>query len=216
MLGSLFDRDGERLVDRHNLPHWAQTGVITFITFRTKDSIPARVLKRWEQEKQEWLRVRGIQTTAHWSKVLPKLDPSVRSAFFREFNRTREEYLDTCQGRCLLRNPELAMIVAESLQHFDSDRYRMGDFVVMPNHVHVLCAFERPEQMRAQLDSWLHYTAFRINRAIKEKGSFWQEEPFDHLVRTLEQYEYLRKYIADNPAKAGLRPGEYVYHRFDG
>jgi putative transposase len=216
MLGSLFDRDGDLLKTEHNLPHWAQAGVITFITFRARDSIPAEVMARWEREKQEWLRVRGISTAAHWSKVLPTLETAVRSAFLREFNRVREDCLDKCHGRCLLRNPDLARIVANSLLHFDGVRYRMGDFVIMPNHVHLLCVFERPEDLRPQMDSWLHYTAFQINRALNERGSFWQEEPFDHLVRTLEQYEYLRTYIADNPAKAKLKPGEFLHRRFEG
>ena len=65
--------------------------------------------------------------------------------------------------------------------------------------------------MTAQFDSWLHFTAVQINKAIDEKGHFWQQEPFDHLVRSGAQYEYLRRYIADNPRKAGLRKGEYVY-----
>ena len=92
----------------------------------------------------------------------------------------------------------------------------MGDFIVMPTHVHLLAAFATAEAMTEQCDSWLHYTAFQINRAIGEKGKFWQQEPFDHLVRSLEQYEYLRQYIADNPRKAGLKPGEYLYRRYDG
>ena len=32
----------------------------------------------------------------------------------------------------------LAQIVADSLLHFNGDRYWMGDLVVMPNHVHLL------------------------------------------------------------------------------
>ena len=107
-------------------------------------------------------------------------------------------------------------IVADALLHFDGDRYRMGDFVVMPTHVHLLAAFATAEAMKEQCDSWLHYTALQINRAIGEKGKFWQQEPFDHLVRSLEQYEYLRRYIAENPRKAGLKPGEYLYRRYDG
>ena len=70
--------------------------------------------------------------------------------------------------------------------------------------------------MAEQCDSWLHYTAFQINQEIGEKGKFWQQEPFDHLVRSLEQYEYLRQYIADNPRKAGLKSGECLYRRYDG
>ena len=54
----------------------------------------------------------------------------------------------------------------------------------MPTHVHLLAAFATAEAMTHQSDSWLHYTASQINRAIGEKGKFWQQEPFDHLVRS--------------------------------
>ncbi|HUY35215.1 MAG TPA: transposase [Pirellulales bacterium] len=116
----------------------------------------------------------------------------------------------------MLKRPELATIVADSLLHFDGQRYRLGDFVVMPNHVHVLAVFPTADAMKEQCDAWLHYTAFRINQAIDDKGKFWQEEPFDHLVRGPEQYDHLRQYIADNPRKAGLEPGEYHYRRYNG
>jgi hypothetical protein len=42
-------------------------------------------------------------------------------------------------------------------------------------------------------------------------GPFWQSEPFYHLVRSAEQFEYLQRYIAENPSKANLKPGEFLY-----
>jgi type I restriction enzyme R subunit len=83
------------------------------------------------------------------------LDAEQRQQFAQEFNRVREDFLDTCHGRCVLRRPELAKIVADSLLHFDGERYRMGDFVVMPNHVHLLASFPMEESMKLQCDSWL-------------------------------------------------------------
>jgi type I restriction enzyme R subunit len=216
MLGEPFDPHGELVIYEHCRPHWAQAGAVVFITFRTHDSIPREVVERWEREKREWLRQRGHGNGAHWSVVVPMLDESDRAEFQKWFNRCREEFLDTCHGRCLLKRPELAKIVADSLLHFDGQRYRMGDFVVMPNHVHLLAVFPTADAMKKQCDSWLHYTAVRINRAIGEEGRFWQPEPFDHLVRSVEQYDYLRRYIAENPEKAGLQPGEYYYRRYDG
>jgi len=216
VLGEPFDPKAEWFVHGHFRPHWSQAGAVVFITFRTHDSIPRAVLKRWEREKQDWLRARGHDAAKHWSAVLPTLSGSDRADFHKHFNRCREDFLDTCHGRCLLRRPELARIVADSLLHFDGERYRMGDFVVMPTHVHLLAAFAAPEAMKQQCDSWLHFTARQINRAIGEKGKFWQQEPFDHLVRSTDQYEYLREYIADNPRKARLKPGEYLYRRYDG
>jgi putative transposase len=214
MLGEFFDPAGELRVYEHYRPHWSQAGAVVFLTFRTHDSIPREVIERWDREKQEWLRLRGWSTGAHWAAIVPTLTAKDRADFEKTFHRCREAFLDSCHGRCLLRQSELAQIVAGSLRHFDGQRYRMGDFIVMPNHVHLLAVFPTAEAMKDQCDSWLHYTAYRINQAVGESGKFWQREPFDHLVRSPEQYDYLRRYIADNPHKAGLKPGEYLYRRF--
>jgi type I restriction enzyme R subunit len=216
MLGEFFDPKAERYIYEHGRPHWSQAGTVVFLTFRTHDSIPREVLERWDREKEAWLRLRGKGIGGHWTDLVPTLGAKERADFHKTFNRTREMFLDTCQGRCLLRRSELSKIVANSLLHFDGQRYRLGDFVVMPNHVHLLAVFPSEQALKEQCDSWLHYTAFRINQALGEKGKFWQQEPFDHLVRSPEQYEYLRQYIAENPRMAGLRPGEYHYRRFEG
>jgi putative transposase len=216
MLGEIFDPKADLLVTESLRPHWSQAGAIVFVTFRTRDSIPREVVQRWDREKNEWMRCRGHTTDEHWREMAAKLDEQERAEFSQQFQRCREEFLDTCHGRCLLRRPELATIVADSLLHFDHQRYRLGDFVVMPNHVHLLSAFATPEAMYKQFESWLHFTAVRINKELGEHGHFWQQEPFDHLVRSVEQYEYLRKYIVDNPKKAKLKESEYIYRRRDG
>jgi len=215
MLGEAFDPKGELLIYEHCRPHWSQAGAVVFVTFRTADSIPREVIRRWELEKREWLRQRGFDSDTHWSVAISTLSEKDRADFHKTFNRTREAFLDSCAGRCVLRRPELSQIVAQTLLHFDGQRYRLGDFIVMPNHVHLLCVFPSAEAMNEQCDSWLHYSAFRINQALGEKGKFWQQEPFDHLVRSAEQYDYLRQYIADNPKKAGLEPCDYHYRRLD-
>ena len=216
MLGELFDPTAEVLVHERLRPHWSQAGAMVFVTFRSRDSIPKSVLDRWEREKKDWMHRRGHSSDRHWSEILPELSPAERNEFRRHFNRCREDCLDNCLDRCLLRHPGLAQIVAKSLLYFDGDRYRMGDFVVMPNHVHLLAAFPTEDAMKKQFDSWLHYTAFQINRQTGDSGRFWQQEPFDHLVRSVDQYEYLRAYIAENPAKAGLSAGEFLYRRYEG
>jgi len=214
MLGEIFDSRAEFQIFDQCRPHWSQAGAIVFITFRTHDSIPKEVINRWEREKQEWLRIRGHQVTGHWEDVLLTLSDKERAEFQKQFRRCREEFLDTCYGQCRLRQPQLAKIVSDSLLHFDGQRYRMGDFVVIPNHVHLLAAFQTADSLKDQCDSWLHFTAVQINRVLGQTGKFWQQEPFDHLVRSPEQYAYLRQYIAENPLKARLRPDAYIYRRY--
>ncbi len=216
MLGELFDPKGELLIHEHCRPHWSQAGAIVFITFRTCDSIPRNVIDRWDREKQDWLiRNRLAVDGLHWSELIESLNDADRVRFNQKFDRCREEFLDTSHRKCVLRRPEVAQIVADSLLHFDGDRYGMGDFVVMPNHVHLLAAFGTPELLVEQCDSWLHFTAVQINKWLGQKGKFWQQEPFDHLVRSPEQYQYLRDYIRDNPKKAGFKPGEYLYRKYE-
>lgn len=216
MPGELFDPKAEVLIHEHCRPHWSQVGAIVFITFRTHDSIPREVIVRWDREKHDRLKRQGLAVSGqHWSQIIETLNNAERIRFNQEFDRCREDFLDTCCGECVLRRPELAQIVADSLLYFDGERYRMGDFIVMPNHIHLLAAFGSPEMLIEQCDSWLHYTAFQINKQLGRKGTFWQQEPFDHLVRSPEQYEYLRDYIRDNSVKAGLKPGEYVYRRYE-
>lgn len=178
MFGEIFDPKSEFAVNERLRPHWSQAGAIVFVTFRTKDSIPRKVLERWDREKNEWLDKRGARHGRIWKLALSDLEPELKADFDLEFNNTREEFLDTCYGACLLRNPELAKIVADSLLHFDGERYQMGDFVVMPNHVHLLAAFPSESVMEKQFDSWLHFTARTINRKTEQFRSLLAARTF--------------------------------------
>ena len=214
MLGELFDPKIDFSIHEHCRPHWSQAGSVVFITFRTADSIPKEVVQRWENEKADWLKQHGLSSESHWSNTLPTLSRELQSEFKKRFKRQKEAFLDTCHGACVLARRELAQIVYDSLLHFDGDRYRMGDFIIMPNHVHLLCCFDSEETLVMQCDSWLHYTARQINLKLGNKGKFWQQEPFDHLVRSPQQYEDLVRYIAENGVKAGLSHDRYLYRKY--
>jgi putative transposase len=208
----MFDPHAEYAVVERRLPHWAQAGTICFITWRTFDSIPDTVLRRWHAERQAWLQRHGIESGAgDWRGELQRLDRRLRAEFTRTFSERWHRHLDDGHGARVLRRPVLAKIVADSLLHFDGERYEMTDFVVMPNHEHLLAAFVNEEGMLAQCDSWKHYTARRINLQLGTTGRFWQQDGFDHLVRSIEHFAAFRRYIADNPKKAKLQPGEYVH-----
>ena len=131
MLGELFDPKSEFAIQERLRPHWSQAGAIVFVTFRTRDSIPKSVLERWDRAKNDWLERRGLRSVRFWTEAITLLDPTDHADFSREFNRCREDFLDDCHGACVLKRPELAQIVGDSLLHFDGDRYQMGDFVVM-------------------------------------------------------------------------------------
>ena len=86
-----------------------------------------------------------------------------------------------------------------------------GDFIVMPNHVHVLMKPIPPFELEDILQAIKSYTANQINRIFGREGQFWQRESYDHIVRDFEQLDAFQKYIRANPGKAILPAGRYVY-----
>lgn len=207
-----FDPSQDFAIIERRLPHWSQAGTITFITWRTWDSMPEVVLHEWVHERNAWLLRHKIDPTRPgWEKRVHELPPDLVHEFTLLLSERWNAHLDDCHGECVLRKPVLSKIVADSLRHFDGQRYDLTDFVVMPNHVHLLVAFPTQEALLAQCESWKHFTAANINREFGRRGRFWQQDGFDHLVRSQKQFEYFRQYIADNPRRAHLTPGEYVH-----
>jgi putative transposase len=205
-----FDPAAEYAVSEGHLPHWEQADVVAFITFRTWNSMPRDVIAGWLAERASWLKGHGIDpSTAGWEAALTRLPPDERAAFHRFCSARWNENLDRCHGSCPLRTLACSRVVTDSLRHFDGVRYTLFDFVVMPNHVHVLASFPETGKMREQCGSWKHFTAVRLNRLLGRNGRFWEEESFDHLVRSREQFLYFRDYIATNPERANLPPESY-------
>ena len=125
----------------------------------------------------------------------------------------REQWLDMDPAARYLEDPRLAMIVANSLQHFANVRYELHAFVVMPSHFHWLFR-PLPEWERTLpkgksgreviMHSIQSYTAHECQRILGGTGVFWQGESFDHCVRDEGELERILDYIELNPVKARL------------
>jgi len=170
-----------------NLPHWRQNQVTYFVTFRTADSLPQEKLRQWTTEKEAWLQ----------QHPEPQ-DEQTRQAYYDQFPRRIQEWLDQGYGDCLLRKPELKARVADALKHFDRDRYHLDEFVVEANHVHVLVTPTVGHELADIVHSWKSFTANVINRETGQAGAFWQKESFDHIVRSPAQLEKIRSYIREH------------------
>ena len=82
----------------------------------------------------------------------------------------------------------------------------LGEFVVMPNHAHVLVL--TGVEIDELSNQWNRVSSHDINKALSRRGSVWQQEPFDHVVRSRDHLLKCQKYIRDNPAR--LAPGTYL------
>ena len=216
-----FDAEADIEITERNLPHWFQPGAAMFITFRTADSMPQEVIVRWQRELEEWLAARRLPLMLGESTVqrrLPNHDAllnELSSVDRRDFKRLSDRIvhrsLDECHGACLLKCPELATIVGDAILYYQGTKYDLDRFIVMPNHVHAIVQFRVGASLKIVSQSWMRYTARKIHAATGGSGAFWQPEPFDHIIRSPEQFEYLQKYTAENPQKANLHDGEFLY-----
>ncbi len=94
--------------------------------------------------------------------------------------------------------------------HDHDNKYNLRVVVVMPNHVHMILTsltdenrrmiFPMPEIMKAIKGTSSH----AINRRLRCHEVIWQEESFDHVLRSAESLDAKIDYVLQNPARAGL------------
>lgn len=217
-----FDRERPTEFRKHNLPHWFQSGVAMFVTFRLLDSLPVEVVLKMRQDFLAWIKSMQLSETLvegffkakspAFEAAMEALPPSVRKRVVKRFGQLFNLQLDQCHGACPLRDPVVAKMMAGHILHFDGKRYDLDCFVVMPNHIHAILQFRAGHVLKGLSQSWLRLSARRINAHLKQTGALWRPEPFDHLIRSAKQFESLRVYIQKNPEMAGLKDGEFLYY----
>jgi len=185
---------------RHRLSHWRQGDVPVFVTFRLSDSLPKEVYEAWLEERKAFILANPLP----W-------DDETETAFHSQFSARIDEQLDAAHGCRALRDPRVAEIVAERLHHFDRTGYQLLNFVVMPNHVHVLFTLEEGRTLPETLKAWKGVSSRLIHReGLCDLNPFWQPDYFDRLIRGPEHLEKTYRYIQTNPAMARLTSG-FVY-----
>jgi REP element-mobilizing transposase RayT len=90
--------------------------------------------------------------------------------------------------------------------------------VIMPEHVHLLLTPMRdgdgwPFPLKDILKLVKGSAARSVNRLAGTQGALWQDESFDHVLRSNESFEEKLEYIRQNPIRRGLaaRPEEYAW-----
>jgi REP element-mobilizing transposase RayT len=166
---------------RGYLPHFEGGEIAQTINLRLANSLPRRVLERWNQE----LAHDRIATA-----------PVVRERI--------ERYLDQGYGACELGNKRVAEMVKASLLRFDGERHWLSAWVVMPNHLHLLLTPNLVWPLARIMKLFKSFTSHEANRILDRRGQFWMEDYFDRYVRNHEHFMKAIRYIENNPVKAGL------------
>ncbi len=184
------------------LPHWTKQGAVYSVAFRLADSLPRALLEAWVGEREDI-----IATARQMGRPLSEQEERRLQDLFSE---KVEKHLDAGHGACWMARDDIARIVADVLRQFDEERYRLFAWCVMPNHVHVVLQPLAGHELPQILHSWKSFTANAANKALERKGSFWQPEYYDHLIRNEEDLWRSIQYVLQNPAGARLQGWKWV------
>jgi putative transposase len=82
----------------------------------------------------------------------------------------------------------------------EADSWLVGDYVAMPDHIHLFCA---PCSLDVSIEHWIAFWKRRLRKICPSAPRF-QSRGFHHRLRRAENYATKWHYIELNPVRAGL------------
>jgi len=108
----------------------------------------------------------------------------------------------TWQRRLLFRKERWAKLFLETLYHYRQSAYLLHEFVLMPDHFHLLIT------PKLSLERAVQYIkggfSYRAKHELRSNLEVWQQGFTDHRVRCWADYVNHVRYIYDNPLEKGL------------
>ncbi len=123
------------------------------------------------------------------------------------------------QSRAIFQVPENAEILIEALFHYrDRKAYALHEFVVMPDHVHLLLTPSSTASLEKVLQFIKGGSSHQIHKARKQKMEIWQVGFHDWTIRDSDDWQTKAEYIRTNPVRATLvqRPEDWPYSSASG
>jgi len=100
------------------------------------------------------------------------------------------------------RNAGLLIDVLRSL--VAEDRFKLHDFVIMPDHIHLLIEVGGDMTIEKALQLIKGRFSFRMSHEFGYQGEVWQRGFTEEQVLNQQSLMAHKLYIAENPVKAGL------------
>jgi putative transposase len=192
---------GEIRKHHNRLPHWQQSHIACFVTFRLWDSIPADLLAEWREDRDAWL----ADHPKPWSAA-------AEMAYHLKFSVRIDHWMDEGHGSCVPADSSMAEMLEETLRMKDGADYQLHSWVIMPNHVHVLFSPMNGRTLPKIIAAWKRISATKIHKTAGTSGSLWQRDYFDRLIRDWDHFMNVARYIRRNPTKAKLPEGGYTLY----
>jgi len=117
----------------------------------------------------------------------------------------------TWERRALFQAEPWAKLLIDTLYHYRASAYLLHEFVVMPDHIHVLMTPQTSLEKAVQFIKGGF--SFRAKKELGSNMEVWQKGFQDHRIRDANDYAAHIVYIHDNPVKERLceHPEEYPY-----
>jgi putative transposase len=120
----------------------------------------------------------------------------------------------TSMGRALLQSERNATLLIDVLRSYVAARkFRLHDFVVMPDHVHLLITVHADMTIERAMQFIKGGFSYRLREEFGYSGEVWQRGFSEARVENRESFSQHREYIVQNPVKAGLvdSPEKFPY-----
>ena len=181
------------------MPVWTVDRAIYHLSLHLADSVPATERAAW-QELREELAEKARTAKRPFTAEEIDLMKSV-------YNERVEKYLAAGYGGCLLKKPEAARALVETIEHDHGAGYLLHCWTIMPNHLHVIAQFDNGTEVRPTVETWKKISAHRINKAMSRNGSVWANGFYSRIIRDAAEYRRQIAYVMANPTSAGLTSG---------
>jgi putative transposase len=117
-------------------------------------------------------------------------------------------------GRQLFQTERMAnLFIAVLREYMRAGKFTVHDFVVMPNHIHILMTIPGNTTLENTMQLIKGNFSFRASHELAFRGEVWQRGFSDVRVLDQQSFRIHQEYIDNNPVKAGIAslPEEYPY-----
>jgi len=111
----------------------------------------------------------------------------------------------TAGRRALLQSDRMAQLLVDVLaENRRKGRFLLHEFVIMPNHFHLLLTPAAEIALEKALQFIKGGFSYSAKREINFPLEIWQASFVNHRIRDGEDYKHHHTYIWENPVRAGL------------
>ena len=108
-------------------------------------------------------------------------------------------------GRALLQSRRNATLFVDVLRSYVREgKFKVHDFVVMPDHVHLLITLSGQVTIEKAMQLIKGGFSYRVKKEHGYSGEVWQRGFWELRVEDQDSFVRHREYIAQNPVRRGL------------